>query len=288
MNTGTATYDLLTTPANNSVQTARFTTERYGMFVQSSYRWGDPAPPGSKGNLLASGPMNWTGFYLGGHLGGGRSTGQWSDPFASTLSPLGVLNVAGFGDITRATGPLGGGQIAANWQTGPWVLGAEADASLADLRGENTCFSGLGGMDCQHIDKALGTITGRAGYAWDRSLAYVKGGGAWGYSSYNLFGNTQATLAAFSGSTNLVTWGWTTGGGVEYALTNRWTVLAEYDHVGLPSTTVPFPSVPTVNKVSIGVSQSIDLFKLGVNYKWDFAALAHAPVIGFFAPVLGL
>jgi len=277
LNTGTASYDnLLMTPANSGVQASRFTTERYGMFVQSSYRWGDPARSAAKASLLASQPMNWTGFYVGGHVGGGRSTGRWSDPFGSTVSPQAVLNVAGFGDVTRAPGPLGGGQVGANWQTGPWVMGAEADASWADLRGENTCFSGIGGMDCQHIDKEIGTITGRTGYAWDRSLAYVKGGGAWDRASYNLFGNTQATLAQFAGTANLTTWGWTVGAGIEYALTNNWSALAEYDHIGLPSATVPFPTVPIVKTASVGVSQSMDLLKLGVNYKFDFAALSPA------------
>jgi hypothetical protein len=58
--------------------------------------------------------MNWTGFYVGGHMGGGWSDDRWSDPFASTVGALGFINVAGFGDATRATGPLGGGQIGAN------------------------------------------------------------------------------------------------------------------------------------------------------------------------------
>ena len=58
-------------------------------------------------------------------------------------------------------------------------LGVQADASAADMRGENTCFSGLGGINCQHTVNSLSTISGRVGYAWDRSLAYVKGGGAW-------------------------------------------------------------------------------------------------------------
>jgi hypothetical protein len=223
--TGSVIYDFLAAPPLVP-ETARFTTERYGVFAQSSYRWGDPPPPANehpilaKAAVVASAPMNWTGFYVGGHLGGGWSDAQWSDPFGSTVGPGGFVNVAGFGDSTHATGPLGGGQIGANWQTGRLVLGVEADADAANMRGENTCFSGLGGINCQHALSALGTITGRVGYAWDRSLAYAKGGAAWTEASYNLSGNTIA-LSLGTGGTTLDRWGWTAGGGIEYALTNH-------------------------------------------------------------------
>jgi opacity protein-like surface antigen len=141
------------------------------------------------------------------------------------------------------------------------------------MRGENTCFSGLGGSNCQHAISALGAITGRVGFAWDRSLAYAKGGGAWTDTSYSLSGNTGA-LTLGTGGTTLDRWGWTAGGGIEYALTNHWTALAEYDHVGVPSATVPFPSVAVINTHPISVKQSVNLFKLGVNYKFELADLS--------------
>ena len=127
--------------------------------------------------------------------------------------------------------------------------------------------------NCQHAISALGAITGRVGFAWDRSLAYAKGGGAWTDTSYSLSGNTSA-LTLGTGGTTLDRWGWTAGGGIEYALTNHWTALAEYDHVGVPSATVPFPSVAVINTHTIGVKQSVNLFKLGVNYKFELADLS--------------
>jgi hypothetical protein len=59
-------------------------------------------------------------------------------------------------------------------------------------------------------------------------------------------------------------------------LTNNWTTFAEYDHIGLPSAAAPFPSVAVVNAAAINVRQSVDLFKLGVNYKFDLATLTMA------------
>jgi opacity protein-like surface antigen len=282
-NTGTVSFENLGLPGPlPPAQLARYTTERYGLFLQASYRWGDTTPPVAVAStglptkappLLAPPPTNWTGLYLGGHLGGGRSEDRWSDPFGASPGTSGAVNLPDFGDTINATGPLGGGQIGANWQTGPLVLGVQADASAAHIRGENTCFSGLGGINCQRVINSLETFTGRVGYAWGRSLAYVNGGGARTDDTYTLNGNTNGALALGIGSSTLNTWGWTVGGGFEYAVTNHWTALAEYDHVGIPSTTVPFPTVTVVNAQTIGVKQAIDLFKLGVNYKFDLASL---------------
>lgn len=278
MNTGAFNATLLTAPGVVP-QLARFDAERYGVFAQTSYRWGAPPPSTTVANVVptkapvqATEPVNWTGVYVGGNLGGGFSNDSWSDPFGSMPSGFGATNVAGFGDTIHTTGPVGGGQIGANWQTGEWVLGAQLDASAANMRGDNTCFSGLGGVNCQRIVNSIGSITGRVGYAWDRLLAYGKGGTAWTATTYNLLGNTDGTggLAKGAGSARADVWGWTVGGGIEYALTNNWSSFAEYDHVGMPSATLAFPTViDTVNAaaISVGVKQSIDLFKLGVNYK---------------------
>jgi len=74
------------------------------------------------------------------------------------------------------------------------VLGVQADASAADIIGQNSCFTGLGGVLCGRTIHALGTLTGRVGYAWDRLLAYVKGGGAWVDTTYSVrqYGRTLA------------------------------------------------------------------------------------------------
>jgi opacity protein-like surface antigen len=283
LKSGSTTFDFLGTPPPYIVEPTRAYSERYGVFVQSSYKWGD-ASPASAAVLPVKAPlapMNWTGFYVGGHLGGGVSRDSWSDPFGSTptfIFPgfLFGINDAGFGDVTRGGGPLGGLQVGANWQTGKWVLGVEGALSAADLRGENTCFSGLGGINCEHAIDAIGTATGRVGFAWDRSLVYAKAGGAWTNTNYALMGNTSA-LTLGTGNTTMIRSGWVAGAGVEYALTDNWTTFIEYDHLGFGSTMVPFPTVALVNARTIGVDQSIDLVKLGIDYKLPWAVLAAAP-----------
>ena len=278
MRTGDVGFNFLGSNSPLTFQPGRFTSERYGMFVQTSYRWGDRngAAGTTRVNAAPAVAMDWSGFYLGGHLGGGRSNDSWSDPFGPTPAPLGSVNVAGFGDAIHAGGPLGGGQIGFNLQSGRWVFGVAADASAADLRGENTCFSGLGGTNCQRVVNALGAVTGRVGYAFDRSLAYAKGGAAWTRTTYEPNGNTGA-LTLGSGSTGLTSWGWTAGGGIEYALTSNWTTFLEYDRIGLSGANVPFPTVAVINAQAISVRQQIDVVKLGVNYKFDWGTIVAQP-----------
>ena len=276
MRTGTMTFNFLGSSSPPDVEPARFTAERYGVFVQTSYKWGDTAlraaPMPTKAPVLAAVPMNWTGFYIGGHLGGGWSNDGWTDPFPTAPSGLGRIDIAGFGDTIHATGPLAGGQIGYNLQSGQWVFGIQADASASGIRGENTCFSGLGGINCERYINALGTLTSRAGYAWDRSLAYVKGGAAWTNTTYGLNANTQLVTLG-TGTTSVTVWGWTAGGGVEYALTDAWTALLEYDRIEMPNRTVAFPTVAVINAQSIAMRQWIDVVKLGVNYKFDWGSV---------------
>ena len=103
---------------------------------------------------------NWTGFYIGGHLGGAWGKKEWADPygqdgFVGTLDGLVIRNAGGFGQEYPVHGPLAGGQVGFNYQVGYLVFGAEAQFSWADLRGSNTCFSGIGGVQCESQVRGL-------------------------------------------------------------------------------------------------------------------------------------
>src|SRR5437867_4945502 len=116
-------------------------------------------------------PFNWTGFYIGAHVGAGWSTKEWSEEGLVLLN----YNLNGF---------LGGGQLGYNWQSGWAVFGVEADASWTDIKGSGTCFVDF---QCSSKIDALGTITARFGGAVDRALVYVKGGGAWVHDKHTFF-----------------------------------------------------------------------------------------------------
>src|SRR5450631_4839435 len=70
---------------------------------------------------------SWTGLYLGGHVGGGLGTSQFSDSAGPSI----------YGGNVRTPAALAGGQIGFNWQVPntSFVLGVEADASALSADG---------------------------------------------------------------------------------------------------------------------------------------------------------
>jgi len=271
MHDGIESFDFLGLPATEP-QLGRFNSERYGAFVQTSYRWGDTTPLASADAAVS--PMRWSGFYIGGHGGGAISQDRWADPYGATLR-AGLVNVPGFGDTIHGTGALGGAQAGVNWQNERWVLGIQGDWSAADLRGENTCFSGLGGLNCQHIIRSVASVAARAGIAWNRVLAYAKVGGAEATIDYMLLGDTGGPSRGYDRAT-VTAWGWTAGGGLEYALTDHWTTMCEFEHIDLGNIEVSFPAVVRIRNQNPRIRQTIDAFKLGVNYKFDWLSEAGA------------
>src|SRR3981081_519454 len=108
-----------------------------------------------KAPIAAPVVYNWTGVYAGVHAGYGGGMKDW---FSSLFD-------------YAAHGFLGGGQGGINQQIGNLVIGIEADASWANIKGGQTLsiggpFSGtrqVGTAD-SHID-GLVTIAGRLGWA---------------------------------------------------------------------------------------------------------------------------
>jgi outer membrane immunogenic protein len=89
----------------------------------------------------------------------------------------------------------------------------------------------------------FGTVRARLGWAFDHFLVYATGGLAYGGNnsrgggalSYWLPGNYGSGLGPdatfFVGRSSTNDWGWTIGAGAEYAITNNWTIKAEYLYV---------------------------------------------------------
>src|SRR5215831_15417629 len=63
---------------------------------------------------------DWTGIYVGGHIGGGRLVDSVSQ---NGVSP-GVFNLPSTGNV-RPAGVIGGAQIGVNYEFAPWVVGLE-------------------------------------------------------------------------------------------------------------------------------------------------------------------
>ena len=112
----------------------------------------------------------WTGFYIGGHLGGAFSS---DNNFNGLVS--GSNNDGRF---------LGGVQVGADYQFAQnWVVGIEGQYSWL---GNNNSVIFPGGFIYTNNQRAIGSVTGRVGFAWGPALLYAKGGYAFSDNSESL------------------------------------------------------------------------------------------------------
>lgn len=262
MHSGSVDFDFLGNPETIG-EPARFNAERYGLFLELSYH-----EKKHSHDYLWSMPVKWKGLFIGGNLGGAWGKSYWSDPFGPTPADPGLTNAAGFGDQIRSTGPLGGIDININGQTNQFIYGVGTSLQVADIRGENTLFSGIGGVNGQTVINRLATFVGRLGVNINRSLLYVNGGRALLYTQYRLNANTAA-LNLGKGNPSNYAWGWTGGIGVAYALDEHWVTNVEYNYIHVPPQNVSFPTVALINSKSISTNQTLNMFKIGVDYKFN-------------------
>jgi outer membrane immunogenic protein len=216
---------------------------------------------------------DWTGFYIGGHIGGG-----WADENSIELAPGTTPFPIGTAFAGHdLSGFLGGVQGGFNWQANNFVLGVEGEYTWSDLSATARSVSVVNGFvstsTAHTTDIAM--VTGRVGYAASNWLFYAKGGGAWGQgnsSGTGVLANGTAFDTTTSSSNRS---GWVVGAGVEWGFAPNWSAKLEYNHIDFGSTNVGVnSSLGTTSFVSS--SETIDIVKAGVNYRFNWGGPAVA------------
>jgi outer membrane immunogenic protein len=193
---------------------------------------------------------NWTGFYIGGHVGGAF---RGNDGFAGTNNGS---------DDGRF---LGGVQGGADYQFAPnWVLGIEAEYSWLGSNNNTVTFTGAGaGYVYTNNQRGLGSVTGRIGYTWGPALLYVKGGYAFSDNSQNLTLNGgPAAFGADGGHQD----GYTVGAGLEYMFAQNWSAKIEYQYYVFGKTRF---NVAPLNAFG-SVRDDEHTVKAGLNYRFNW------------------
>ncbi len=173
--------------------------------------------------LTVSQPLNaysWAGPYLGGNLGY-----SW-----------GLVD----NNPAKPSGFSGGVQAGYNWQTGPWVFGAEGDIQAS---GADDTFA-----PWKFSNPWFGTVRGRGGYALSNVLFYATVGLAFGELRGQTFGLTESHTNA----------GWTAGVGAEFGFAPNWSAKIEYLYLDL--TNSPFAITGVSNGYRAG------MVRAGANY----------------------
>ena len=221
-----------------------------------------------------AGLYDWTGFYVGGHMGYAGGNSNWT----ANPTQAGLPSTSGSVDMTlpidsfAETGSfLMGVQGGYNYMlANRMVLGWEADVSFPafqDLNGLSigglTNFNSpvLGAASYGETVLSFGTLRGRIGYAPGNWLFYVTGGLAWTYDQLSL---TQVATGT-SDSPFLWRFGWTAGAGVEVPIAPNWTAKGEYLWTGYPNATVNYPDLGQ----RISANLNLQEFRLGLNYHFN-------------------
>jgi outer membrane immunogenic protein len=271
--------------------------------------------------------FNWTGIYAGGFFGMGLSRNQFTGA-NNVLSPTlnegiceGTCSVAGQSGSHNGLGPLGGFTLGYRFQNAgsPLVWGLEGQFAFADLAGSHSNgasaftegFAGSVGEGLSQIHvvhngsissqvKDIATIAGTFGVTsgpQDRTLWFVKGGGAWAKTHFSSADNISASIqpagaivlgegigvnsSSFT-SGDSSRWGWMVGTGVEWGLWGNWSAKIEYDFLDFGSRDVHLTGTENISLVNsccnfstpatqtVHVKQQIHMLQVGLNYKFDW------------------
>lgn len=224
--------------------------------------------------------FDWSGLYIGGHIGGGWAKNDLTDP-GSTLSSTAYANF----QTTDSSGFLGGVQGGWNYQIGRFVIGTDADFSWSSIDGSSTFGYDNSTRSSAFRNQTLsadtnwtGTATTRLGVAASNWLLYSKIGVAWAHTDYtenNSHIHSSGTVFdEFDGVGGKTLTGWTVGTGVEWAFFTSWTARLEYDFldfgnnpISINGTRDPGQSYSRTQSFPIYNNQTISEVKFGLSYK---------------------
>ncbi|MCI0598688.1 MAG: porin family protein [Beijerinckiaceae bacterium] len=201
--------------------------------------------------------FTWTGVYVGAQVGyaWGRDTADFS-----TLNPAAPFFTIG----TSPSGVIGGAHIGYNLQLGAFVAGIEGTVDGTSVSQTAT----IGTLTLQNRSDIQGSIRARLGIAFDRVLIYGTGGAAFA-GIENIY--TLGLPVFLTENVAKTRSGWTVGGGIQYAVTNNWSIRAEYRYSDFGRyNDLPFAVLApnlviarhrfTQNQVQVGVSYKFDTF----------------------------
>jgi outer membrane immunogenic protein len=190
--------------------------------------------------------VNWTGFYVGVHIGGAWSDANWTNP------------VSGLSNNLTGGGVFGGAQVGFNYQFESVVFGVEGDFSGMSLKPSDTDAAGFTHSTSSYWTS---TITGRLGYAINQALFFAKGGVAFADERDTV--TSPLGVISSTGTTTQV--GWIAGRGIEYALDRNWSAKIEYDYLGFGSQGVP---ATALGGAPGAVDLNIQRVIAGLNYRF--------------------
>jgi outer membrane immunogenic protein len=230
----------------------------------------------SSSNLLPA--FRWTGFYIGGNLGGKWATTSGTvnqAPVGSRRHPQGLRVCARLDHVghvhERRT-------LGYNWQVGSMVYGLEGDIDAQPWSTTRAVTANFPPGTLNYVpgdnfgvdSDWQASLRGRVGCAWDRVLLYATGGVAFSDARVrtNFVAVGVAPATAATASDTLV--GGAVGGGLEYAISNNLTAGVEGRYTWYGSHTFNGGTVAYTAALFVPVTQTIRLNTAEVLFKLDY------------------
>ena len=231
--------------------------------------------------------FSWTGFYVGGNIGGAWGNNRWTDTLFGT-------NFNNNNNNNNNGRFIGGGQIGGNYQIGQFVIGGEWDFDWAGNNNNNAnnvgvFIPGVGNIivnNNNNNNNWITTVAARFGWAVDHWLFYGKAGGGWVAHNNNFTITNLTTGVSFTCANNFNGFnnncgnnnngGWLVGAGLEYAFANNWTVKLEYDYLGLGNRSFVIPAGTVLAGDTFTTNnRNVQMVKVGFNYLFNWGAPGH-------------
>jgi outer membrane immunogenic protein len=190
--------------------------------LASVFAFGTAVAPVSAGN--------WSGFYIGGHVGGAfgdvEVTGVSEGTNFVQYAPVSVFEF-------DPDGVVGGGQLGFNFQWAQWVLGAEA--TIAGLDFDEALVNPNDSDDTLSVEvEWLATAAARLGFSWGASMLYAKGGYATGDVNHRYEDAGGGPTGFYN--TNETHHGFVAGAGLEHQISDNVSAGIEYNYIDLGET----------------------------------------------------
>jgi outer membrane immunogenic protein len=223
----------------------------------------------TKAPAMVEAAYNWSGFYVGAHVGYG-----WGDSDTTIVTASGTFPTGFVLGTNELKGFLGGGQVGFNYQVGQIVFGIEGDGSWSGIDGSETTLSPIAARTTTSTAEIdwIAMITGRVGVTFGNALIYAKGGWAWaGF-------NGESVTTTLAGAPIAITVGdetrngYTIGGGIEWGLASNWSMKAEYNFIDFGTERVDRLTTTGATAGTVlqrDVDAQLHLFKVGLNYRFS-------------------
>lgn len=207
---------------------------------------------------------DWTGFWIGGHVGGARMNSSASTTGFNDPTPCGIYATSCVGTDTSF---VGGVEAGYDWQRGSVVYGVAADWTWTGLKASQGRFNNTSAWVNQQKIDWLASFRGRMGLAYQDTMVYLTGGLAIGQvKATNFFSDQTPSNFRDYGTISKTKVGWVVGGGVEHRWSRNWSVKAEalyYDLGNTEATATNSGGTYTTN-----FHHEVIVGRVGVNYRF--------------------